>query len=91
MRLDAYKLICLGRFTMKVTIEFDTETKKLSVTENGVTMPDVDGVSFYKDYYYENEDPNKFTMNISQCGKKSDGVTKRISTMAKLLGYQDEN
>jgi hypothetical protein len=79
---------------MKVTIEFDTETKQLSVTENGAVMPDVDSVSFYKNSYYDydSEQPKEtFSMQISQCGAKSGGVTKRISTMAKLLGYQDEN
>lgn len=74
---------------MKVTIEFDTETKQLTVTEGGSLMTDVDSVSFYKDYYYE--DSTKFSMQISQCIPKSGGMTKRISTVAKLFGYQDEN
>lgn len=76
---------------MKVTVEFDTETKKLIVQEGGTEMPDVDGVSFYKDCYCNPDDPDKFTMSISQRGKKVDGVTKSIHTMAKLFGYNDEN
>jgi hypothetical protein len=76
---------------MKVTVEFDTEAKSLTVKEDGAEMPNVDGVSFYKDCYCSDDQPEKFSMSVTQRGKRENGVTKTIYSVAKILGYTDEN
>jgi hypothetical protein len=75
---------------MKVTVEFDTETKDLVVKEGSSVMENVDGVSFYKCYCCET-DKDEFSMSITQCEEKVEGVTKRIYSMAKVFGLKDEN
>jgi hypothetical protein len=73
---------------MKVMIEYDTDTKELVVKEDGAVMPAVSSCSFYKRYCDDNSE-NKFTMDICQEGKYEGGVTKRVYTIAKMLGYED--
>ena len=78
---------------MKITVEFDTETKKMSVSENGILMSNIDSVTFYKNYCSEgyNQD-SYYYMDIRQCetdGKN--GTRKVISTMAKVLFGENEN
>lgn len=73
---------------MKIVIEYDTVEKSLKVTEDGMTMPAVDYVHFYPSYDRKGE----YSMEINQSARnENEGVTKRISTMAKLFGYVDEN
>jgi hypothetical protein len=70
---------------MKVTVEYDTVTKKLTVFQDGMSMANVDCVSFYKDCYscYDNNS-DKWTMNISQTEYNQDGTRKVTSTMASI-------
>lgn len=80
---------------MKYTIEFDSETKQLTVKEGDSVMSDVDSLSIYKDCYCEDDKP-AYRLSISQAGKKEGGVRKSVYTtaqlsIAKLLGANDEN
>lgn len=73
---------------MTVKIEYDTVTKKMTITEDGAAMAAVDYVNFYPCYDRKGE----YHMEITQSARSEEaGVTKRISTIAKALGYIDEN
>lgn len=76
---------------MKVNATYDTETKELSVTQDGVSVDNLYCLEFYQSYY-DRDEVNKypFAMRLVQ-SEDNKGVTKRIETMAKLLGYKNEN
>lgn len=72
---------------MKIVIEYDTVEKSLKVTEDGMTMPAVDYIHFYPSYDRNGE----FSMEINQSARnENEGVTKRVSTIAKYLGYNED-
>lgn len=78
---------------MKVIVEFDTETKKMSVSQDGALASDVDSISFYKNYYSEGYNKDSYYyMEMRQCESDVDnGTRKIISTMAKVLFGENEN
>lgn len=72
---------------MKVMIEYDTVAKTLSVNKNGSALTNLCSVSFYKHY-----DDEGFSMDICEEEMdKKEKMSTRVYTMAKSLGYKDEN
>ncbi len=74
---------------MKIAISFDTVTKDLSVTRDGLAVENLSSIEFYPSYDGE----GKFRMMMHQEKMSADeSYTLRMTTMAKLLGlHTDEN
>jgi hypothetical protein len=74
---------------MIVTTEYDTVSKNLVVKRDGITVEDVSSLDFYLSY----DGDNKFRMNLAQDRASADkSYSQRMTTMAKLLGFEtDEN
>lgn len=58
----------------KINLEFDTVEKTLRVTMDGEVMENVDHVSLYKMYYYEEEggESPKFEIRVQKSEKDKD-------------------
>lgn len=75
---------------MKITVEYDTATKIGSVKMDGKEVENLSSFCLYPSYY-ENDEGNKFSLEISQTEVDEEAKTyKRISTMAKAL-FPGEN
>lgn len=70
---------------MKIEVEFDTDTQALVVRENGVVLDAVSAVSFYERYRANDDDPKRFSMNLSQ-ESKIGNVSKCVHTIAQYFG-----
>jgi hypothetical protein len=62
----------------EVLIKFNTETKAMEVTVGGKAIENVQGVSFYEVYSYDEEDAGKFECSITtESRKNADGMRER--------------
>lgn len=69
---------------MKVTVEFDTKTKKMVVRKGGVEVANVESVTFYS--YYD--DPKKAHVDINTVIKDDEEKTvtvTRVMASGKVL------
>ena len=79
---------------MKITIEYDTETKMVDVMLGDSKVENLESISIYKRYYYEDDDPNKYSISVSTSEDMGEEVKKYVNisaseklqhTMANLL------
>lgn len=63
----------------KVSIEFDTETKELTVSMDGSSIEHVRDICFYKNY-----DEKGFAMGIAQVKKNDNGTKTWTQTSAEV-------
>lgn len=67
----------------KVNIEFDTETKLLTVSMDGAVIENVRDICFYNEGYYD-QPSEKFSMGIAQVKKNDNGTRTWINTSAEI-------
>jgi len=70
----------------KISVEFDTKTKAMSVKLDGKAVPDVVGVNLSKSYYSDDEDA--FQCSVTQRQKDEDND---IQTWTQLVAADSES
>ena len=67
----------------KVNVEFDTKTKELSVSLDGKSVPNVNGISLSKSYYSDEEEFSMCLMTLDRTKSESDGYSSMTQICAK--------
>ena len=64
-----------------IVITADTESKVLSVTIDGITIPDIEDACVYT-YHNNDGTVNELSVNVSSVSKTENGITRRVSYYA---------